>query len=499
MLDRIEEFVARHNMFPPGARVGVAVSGGADSVFLLHALLELAPRWNLQLSVVHVDHGIRGAQSRADAAFVEDLATQLHLNFHLRQADVPAIDDNLEQAARQVRQAFFAELLSTAAVDRIATGHTRSDQAETVLYRILRGSSLPGLSGVLPVTKDQVVRPLLELDRSEIECWLRQRNIAWREDETNQDRSYARNLLRHDILPLLRDNFNPRLDKTLANMATLAQDEESYWVTELQRRPSPSCNTPQILSTIELAALPTALARRIIRQTIERAKGDLRQIDFDHVERILVMARSQDGHDRIQLAGLDVLRSFEWIRLAATPLAHARGSETPILSRDRQGAVASGFDFSFTIRPPGSVELPDGSARITLQILEKGERAQACGTVVDELDWGRLTSPNGAPSGLEVRNWRPGDRYQRMGQSRKQKIKLLFQESRIPLWDRWNWPIVTYNGFIVWARRFGAAAEFAANPATAVVLAVGESRNRLDSLNVQYGRASFGRQSREKA
>src|SRR5579862_7427276 len=171
MLDRISDFIARHQMFPRGARVGIAVSGGADSIFLLHALLELAPRWNLQLSVVHIDHGIRGDQSRADAAFVADLAARLHLKFHLRQADVPAIDDNLEQAARRVRQAFFAELLSTGAVGRIATAHTRSDQAETVLYRILRGSGLPGLAGILPVTKEQIVRPLLELDRPEIECW----------------------------------------------------------------------------------------------------------------------------------------------------------------------------------------------------------------------------------------------------------------------------------------------------------------------------------------
>ncbi len=473
MLDRVAGFIARHNMFPSAARVGVAVSGGGDSVFLLHALRELAPRWKLQLSVVHVDHGIRGAAARADAAFVADLAAQLQLNFHLRQADVPFIDGNLEQAARRVRQAFFAELLSTAAVDRIATGHTRSDQAETVLYRVLRGSGLAGLSGILPVTKEQVVRPLLELNRSEIECWLRKRNMAWREDETNQDRSYARNRLRHEILPLLRDSFNPRLDEALANMATLAQDEEQYWAAELGRRPSPSCNTPQLLSIVELTAISAALARRSIRQAIEFAKGDLRQVDFAHIERILAMARSRNGHDRIQLPGLDVLRSFDWIRLS------------PILSRDQQGVVASGFDFSFPVQPPGAVELPGGSARITLQILEKGELALACGTVVDELDWDFFTSLDGGPSSLEVRNWRPGDQYQRVGQSRKQKIKMLFQKARIPLWERWNWPIVTYNGSIVWAKGFGAAAEFAAGPATPLVLAVVESRNRLDSLNVQ--------------
>jgi len=461
MLDRVAGFIARHDMFPSASRVGVAVSGGADSVFLLHALRELAPRWDLQLSVVHVDHGIRGAASRADAAFVADLAAQLHLNFHLRQADVPAIDDNLEQAARRVRQAFFAELLTTSAIDRIATGHTRSDQAETVLYRILRGSGLAGLSGILPVTKEQVVRPLLELSRGEIECWLRKRNIAWREDATNQDRSYARNRLRLEILPLLRDSFNPRLDEALANLATLARDEERYWANQLDPQASPGT---QVLSCSDLTGSPVALARRRIRQAIEFAKGDLRQIDFAHVERILAMARSQNGHDRIQLPGLDVLRSFEWIRLAPPS--------------------ASAFDFSFAIQPPGAVELPGGFVRITLQILEKGELAQACGTVVNELDWDLFPSPDGAPSSLEVRNWRPGDQYQRVGQSRKQKIKMLFQKARIPLWERWNWPIVTYNGSIVWAKGFGAAAGFGAGPATPVVLVIAESRNRSDSLNV---------------
>jgi tRNA(Ile)-lysidine synthetase-like protein len=128
------------------------------------------------------------------------------------------------------------------------------------------------------------------------------------------------------------------------------------------------------------------------------------------------------------------------------------------------------------------VELPDGSARITLQILEKAERPQTCVTVVNELDWGRFPSPDGALSGLEIRNWRPGDQYQRVGQSRKQKIKNLFQQARVPLWERWSWPIITYNDCIVWARRFGAAAEYAAGPTTSRVLEVAESWNRLDNM-----------------
>jgi tRNA(Ile)-lysidine synthase len=462
MLDRIANLITRHEMIRPSSRVGVAVSGGADSVFLLHALRELAPRWNLQLSVVHIEHGIRGAASTADAEFVQQLASSFGLPLHIHHADVLAVDDNQEQAARHIRQKFFAQLIASGVVDRIATGHTRNDQAETVLYRILRGAGLAGLCGILPVTKEGLIRPLLELDRAEIEAWLRARNIAWREDATNQDRAYARNRLRHEILPLLRETFNPRLDETLSNMAIVAKDEERYWESTLPERAGagdqparriPSC--PTILATAQLNAAPAAVARRLIRRAIEAAKGDLRQIDFAHVERILEMARSQEGHDRVQLPGLDVFRSFEWIRLAPAGADNGRAR-----------------DFSFPLQAPGSVELPGSHARITLQVLEKTEITHPCATLVDELDWQRLRPPDGALPSLELRNWRPGDQYQPVGQSKQQKVKFLFQEARVPLWERGNWPIITYNGIIVWTRRFGAAAEFAAGPSARVVLRV---------------------------
>src|ERR1700733_6686410 len=264
MLDRVANFVAQHCMFERGQRVGVAVSGGADSVFLLHALRELGPRWDLQLSVVHIEHGIRGAASIADAEFVAQLAARLELPFHLHHADVPSIGGNLEGAARNVRQSFYADLIASAKVDRIATGHTRSDQAETVLYRILRGSGLTGLTGILPVTQEGLIRPLLEIDRIEIEAWLRDHGIAWREDETNQDRTFARNRLRHEILPLLREAFNPQLDTALSNLATLARDEESHWESELLCHLEPATShQPLILPIAQLSAAPPAVARRL--------------------------------------------------------------------------------------------------------------------------------------------------------------------------------------------------------------------------------------------
>jgi tRNA(Ile)-lysidine synthase len=448
-------------MLSPGQRVGVAVSGGADSVFLLHVLRELG----FQLSVIHIEHGIRGAASLADAEFVRQLATSFELPFHLRRADVPSIDGNLEEAARHVRHAFYSELIASGAVDRVATGHTRSDQAETVLYRILRGSGITGLSGILPVTAEGLVRPLLELDRAEIEAWLRERGIAWREDETNRDRTYARNRLRHEILPMLRGGFNPQLDSALSNLATLARDEESYWASELPPGQKLTANgQPLVLEVSQLATAPPALARRLIRRAVAAIQGGA--VDYNHVERILDMAQLPNGHDRFQAPGIDICRSFDWIRIA------------------RANTLGNHPDFSFLLEVPGSVELPGPGPRITLQVLEK----EAVGLwptpvhakVVNELDWQRFRKGRDAPS-LELRNWRPGDQYQPVGQSKPSKIKFFFQESRIPLWDRGNWPIITYNETVVWARRFGAAAEFAAGPQTRSVLHVSETESQLSN------------------
>jgi len=453
MLDHIAQFVERHSMFSPGQRVGVAVSGGADSVFLLHALRELGPRWNLGLSVVHVEHGIRGAESLTDAEFVARLAAGFGLPFHLHKTDVPAFGGNLEEAARNARQSFFKDLIAAGTVERIATGHTRSDQAETVLFRILRGSGLTGLAGILPITREGLVRPLLEIDRSEIESWLRGRGITWREDQTNQDRSYARNRLRHEILPLLRESFNPQLDVALSHLAILARDEESYWASELRpQSPAPDPQS-QVIAVSELAGVPPALARRRIRHAIETVSGN--HVDFAHVERVLEMAQLQGGHDRFQAPSLDICRSFDWIRISRQPEKRTQG-------------------FCLPLQVPGSMELGGCSARITLQVLEKSGATQPCGTVVNELDWQRFCTDRGAPS-LELRNWRPGDQYRRVGRAKPEKIKHYFQDDRIPLWERKNWPIITYNETILWARRFGVAAEFAPGPETRWILRIEES------------------------
>jgi len=456
--ERILATIARHRMVDIGQRLGVAVSGGADSVFLLHVLHELAPRWNLHLSAVHIDHGIRGAASKDDAEFVRALAASFGIPFHLHTADVSAAPENLEQAARRERHAFYRELISSGTLDRIATGHTRNDQAETVLYRILRGSGITGLAGILPVTNEGLIRPLLDVTRPEIEGWLREHRLSWRDDATNRDLSYARNRTRHETLPMLRAAFNPALDDALAQLAVLARDEEEYWEQIVRRQLGETRKGSPIILPISAVTTSPAMGRRILRGAIQCIKGDLRQIEFLHIERILEMVGRREGHDRVILPGADVMRSFDWIRIA--PLGYDSHCKR---------------DFNMPLEVPGHAELPGLPARITVRVRETAEAKLPYAKVVNELDWQHLrtlSTPNNVRPGLEVRNWRPGDQYCRSGQTDEQRLKLLFQEFRIPLWERRFWPIITYNGIIVWTRRFGVAAQYAAGPGTRFILQV---------------------------
>lgn len=311
----------------PGDRVCVAISGGADSVALLLALHEAntAPRDSLGvgLSAVHIHHGIRQAsESDADLAFVQDLCLQHDIPLHIHRADVPsraaANRETVEEAAREVRYAFFRTLIASGHVDSVLTAHTLDDQAETVLMKLLRGAWTEGLSAIHPIVAvearaaspqaparaGKILRPLLSTTRAQIESFLNARNQSWQTDSTNADTTYTRNRVRHDLMPQLR-TFNPSIDQTLANMAELAREEEARWQTELTRilpqvllpgKPVRGggrsvATTPGSASlSIEvdrLRAFDPALRRRILRAAARQLGF---RLSFDETTRLLALA-----------------------------------------------------------------------------------------------------------------------------------------------------------------------------------------------------------------
>ena len=342
----------------PGDRLCVAVSGGADSVALLLALHEAnaAKRdaLGVGISVVHVHHGIRSAaESDADLTFVQDLCIQLDVPLHIHRADVPTRAsenrETLEEAAREVRYAFFRTLIASGHADSVLTAHTLDDQAETVLMKLLRGAWTEGLSAIHPIVavsasgqrSGNILRPLLATRRSEIESFLRSRNQLWQTDSTNADTVYTRNRIRHELMPQLR-TFNPSIDQTLANLAEIAREEEARWQSELARllpqlllpgKPvrgggravSTSSGTGSISIEIErLRALDPALRRRVLRAAARQLSC---RLSFDDTTRLLALAgfatlptvAARTGSSVHLAGGLRAERSARELRLSREP------------------------------------------------------------------------------------------------------------------------------------------------------------------------------------
>ena len=408
----------------------VAVSGGPDSVCLLHVLRELKIRVT---GVAHVNHKLRGEDSEADEGFVAGMAREMGLRFHSTVAVCSG--GNLEQTARRARRDFLHGLIRRGLADRIALGHTRDDQAETVLFRMLRGSGLAGLAGILPVTAEGLIRPLLGVTRGEVETFLRERGIPWREDASNREPRFARNRIRHDLLPQLKQDWNPRLTETLAHLADLAYEEERWWAAEIariaQRTLVISPGSVEV-SVRDLAQLPRAVARRLIRHAIRRVKGNLHGIQFGHIESVLELP---DAGGKAELPGIQGIRSFDWLRLAVPD----RGERSPL-----------GGEMTV----PGRHPAPDGNSMICLDVIRRTQGANACATLKSDLYF------RSVPEKLVLRGWKPGDRYCPVGHTNDRKLKELFQRQRIPSWRRPFWPILCCGDKILWARDFGPAAEY---------------------------------------
>ena len=414
MLTLVQSTILRHNMLLHGTRVIAAVSGGADSVALLHALRKIVPV--AVVGVAHFNHGLRGAESDQDERFVAELAESLGLPFHRASVELGA--GNLEQNARRARQAFFRDLIQSGTADRIAVGHTMDDQAETVLFRLLRGSGLSGLAGILPVTAEGIIRPLLAVRRDDLRAYLRDRGIPWREDSSNASLRFARNRMRQTLLPALERDWNPRIAEALAHLGDVAYEEEVWWAGEMASLVLQDGSGCVELNTPPLAALPRAVLRRRLRHAIRQAKGDLRGIDFAHVEQLVELVRAQKGSARRALPGLIAVRSFDWLLLSVP-------SVRPAIP-------------SVSISKPGTYAWPWLKPLIQLTISAPAQ----CVT----LD-------------LELRGWRAGDEYQPQGHQHPVKLKELFQKARVPSWRRASWPIVTEKDKILWAKEFGPSAD----------------------------------------
>ncbi len=559
--------IRRQELLRAGDRVGVAVSGGIDSVALLRMLLELRSELGIVLSVVHFNHRLRGAESDGDQQFVGSLAREFDLEFFVDGEDVAqrAAEEHVsvETAARELRYGFFRHLLGSedgvgpsgaeasvhegaanhsaesaapskgqasknqsynrgpegplfhgAGLDKIVTGHTLDDQAETVLMRIIRGAGLRGLGGIHPrilVEDDdgeatgEIVRPLLGIRRREVERYLRDIGQAWREDSTNSDARFTRNRVRKLVVPLLEQEFNPAVAENLSEFAEIARGEEDYWENEISgwvgttvqwSQPEWARTASGAEGLVQIAGLgttkdPTSHAKNAremgypetddLRSRIENAPWLVMNasvsrmwflgetvaaqrrlvkaigenagipLEFKHVEEILRVA-SEDS------SGKELSLPLGW-KLLVEP------EELVFVTPDLR-APHPPQDYEYDLPVPGRIRVYESGSSIEVRRVPDGAD--------ERYNPDHLLDTESLPGPLKVRNWRPGDRFWPAHTKSPKKIKELLQDHHVAQPERKCWPVVVSGEQIVWMRGFPSASGFRGKPGRAAIAILDE-------------------------
>ena len=434
LADTVQAVIERKGLLQGVKRLGVAVSGGADSVALLTLLAPICKKNKIKLVVLHLDHGLRSTSAQ-DAKWVKALAKKTGASCVAERREVTAHQTeaiSVEMAAREMRQAFFAECRARLKLDAIATGHQADDVAETVLLRLMRGA---GASGLAPL-KDRsrgFMRPLLHVSGEAVRGWLKQKKITWREDTTNRDVTIPRNKMRVEILPFLERNFGNALRMNLCRTAEILQEEDSLLEEMAQDIISREKRT-DVLDMKQLKASPVALQRRVMRLWLWHAEAPLPS-GFETVERLLAL---EEG-DKEQL-GEDV---YAILRAGALQIIHT----TPIQRLAQK------------VNPRGQTQW--GDVTIICKVA-KGIESVAHGAggypAVCTIDPDALA---GKP--LMARSRQPGDRIQPYGMKGTKKVQDVFVDAKVPEHIRDAVPLLVCGDEVVWIPGYRIANRFAVN------------------------------------
>ena len=315
LMDKFRQTIENHKMLAFGDSVAIGVSGGPDSVALLLLLIEIQEEYSLKLGIVHINHCLRGKESDRDAEFVQNLAFEHETPFFLMTKNVALIAKesklSIEEAAREVRYAFYKDVFTRHNYSKTALGHNCDDNAELVLMNLLRGSGPRGLSGIPPKRDEWIIRPLMQFSKQDILSYLEFKRQRYVIDSSNKDIKFLRNKIRTSLLPLLREEYNPAITDSINRLSSIIRYEEEWMEKETELKFNRSVlkqkDTQIQLSTDILMDLHPAVIRRIIRSTIKKIKGDLKRITLQHIDAAAILissavpGKSLDLPDRIRI------------------------------------------------------------------------------------------------------------------------------------------------------------------------------------------------------
>ncbi|MCY3764754.1 MAG: tRNA lysidine(34) synthetase TilS [Gemmatimonadetes bacterium] len=448
LLSAVQSYIDRHHMIEPGDGIVIGVSGGPDSVSLLDLLVRLREAVDIVLYVAHLNHRLRGPASDEDQQFVMDLAATLDLPCFSGSATVSTAGSP-EAAARDARLEFLNEVMRDTGAARIALGHTRSDQAETVLMRLIRGAGPTGLSGIRPIRDGIWIRPLLAVSRRQIQAYVEHRNLNVRHDESNSETRFLRNRIRHLLLPEIASEYNPSIEAALARSAAIIRDEDQLLALQAKSAYKEALRYEGkrkiILDENAVFGYHIALRRRIFKTAFFRLRGCARDLDEKSVSRIEGSRLTPAGSAQVW-SDVSVYRSSPWL----------------ILSRPTP-------PFETEVAVPGVTGIPEIDAFVETKIRPASEVQE------DELssDPFRACFDRDAISGrLTLRNRRRADRLVPLGLSGTQKVSDLFINLKIPRPLRDEIPLLLDGKVILWAAGLRTAQSTAVTHRSKTVLEV---------------------------
>lgn len=472
LIKAVATAIAREQMLAHGDRVLVGVSGGADSVALLHILHRLSTRLKLFVGVAHLNHALRGKEADRDAAFVQMLARRLDLPCFSATQDVGRErrqkGGSIEAAGRRARYRFYRHTAKAEGFAKIALGHHADDNAEVVLMNILRGAGPGGLAGIPPIREPGIVRPLIHTWRHEIMAFIKDEGLAYVVDASNRDKRFLRNRIRHALMPELSAAYNPRLVESLVRIASIARAEE-HWLEEQTNRMLKAAilerQAQQLaLSGPYLAGLQMAPARRVVRGALKILQDDLHGFTLQHIDSIIDLALKGPENGERHLPGR--LR----IRKAGTRLLLTR-EDRPLrsLPRHREAAHPPDFYYDIPCPPtfPASIVIKEIGRTLVFSCLpDRNPPAATGGQNMAFIDMDKLDFP------LAVRNVRSGDRFTPLGMQGSQKVKKFFINTKVARARRQTCPVLLSRERIVWLVGHRLDDGFKIEPSTRNILKV---------------------------